>query len=73
MKTEDKLNPDHYDSGGMQAVEVIEEFFPFSAHLSQAFKYMARAGRKSTESEMDDLRKARWWLDRHMEFIARCE
>ena len=64
----DPINPDHYRSGGMEAIDVIEAFFPDSFHLGNAFKYIARAGKKG--DRLEDLRKARWYVDRE---IARLE
>ena len=42
-------HPDHYQTeSGIEAIEVIEAFFPDSFHLGNVFKYLARAGRKAT-------------------------
>ena len=61
----DKLNPSHYHTdSGMEAVDVMEEFFVQDAHLAQAFKYMARAGKKPESSYTQDVGKAAWWLVR---------
>ena len=68
IKIPDPINPGHYLSGGMEAIDVIEAFFPDSFHLGNAFKYIARAGKKG--DRLEDLRKARWYVDRE---IARLE
>ena len=64
----DKINPGHYktkiNGEPVQAVDVIEAFFADNAHLSQAFKYMARAGKKEGSSYLEDITKAKWWLKR---------
>ena len=66
--SKDKINPDHYkteiNGKPVQAVDVIEAFFVDDAHLSQAFKYMSRAGKKEGSDYVEDVRKARWWLER---------
>lgn len=55
--------PRHYQTDtGIEAIDVIEAFFPNDFHLSNVFKYIARAGKK--HDEIEDLRKARWYLDR---------
>ena len=60
----DPINPGHYRSGGMEAIDVIEAFFPDSFHLGNAFKYIARAGKKG--DTIEDLTKARWYVDREI-------
>ena len=66
-----RINPEHYDAilevNGqkipIQAVHVIDAFFAQDAHIAQAFKYLARAGKKETSSYVEDVAKARWWLE----------
>ena len=65
IKIPDPINPDHYRSGGMEAIDVIEAFFPDSFHLGNAFKYIARAGKKG--DAIEDLRKSVWYLQREIE------
>lgn len=60
-------HPPHYQSNGVEAIEVIEAF-GLGFHLGNAVKYVLRAGRKG--DALTDLRKARWYLDRE---IARRE
>jgi len=60
----DTYNPGHYHQGNQEAVNVIETFFMQDAHLSQAVKYMCRAGRKPESSYVADVGKAAWWLVR---------
>lgn len=69
----DAINPQHYRSRGseaMQTVDVIENFFVDNAHRSQAFKYLARAGHKNGSDVLEDLEKAKWWIEREMVFIT---
>lgn len=65
-KPKTDINPGHYQNQikgvNVQAVDVIEAFFQQDAHLSQAFKYMARAGKKPESSYLKDVGKALWWL-----------
>ena len=59
-------HPDHYQTeSGIEAIEVIEAFFPDSFHLGNVFKYLARAGRKG--DRLEDLQKAAWYLWREIE------
>ena len=59
-------HPDHYQTeSGIEAIEVIEAFFPDSFHLGNVFKYLARAGRKG--DRLEDLQKAAWYLQRELD------
>ena len=56
-------HPEHYQTDhGLEAIEVIEAFFPESFHLGNAFKYLARAGKKG--DLVEDLEKAIWYIER---------
>ena len=62
-------HPDHYQTeSGIEAIEVIEAFFPDSFHLGNVFKYIARAGKKS--NRLEDLQKAAWYLQREIDCHA---
>lgn len=66
---QDNVNhPSHYASeSGLEAIEVIEAFFHGNAFLANTFKYIARAGKKGGEAKrLEDLRKARWYLEREI-------
>lgn len=59
----DKINhPEHYKSGGMEAIDVIEAF-GLGFHLGNAVKYILRAGRKTSDAK-EDIKKAIWYLER---------
>lgn len=63
-------HPNHYGGADnpYEAIKVIEAWgLGFS--LGNTIKYIARAGKKSAETELHDLRKARWYLDRHIKNI----
>lgn len=56
--------PPHYRSAnGLEAIDVIEGF-GLGFHLGNVVKYILRAGRK--DALLQDLRKARWYLDRNI-------
>ena len=58
-------SPSHYQLNGLEAIEVIEAFFHDNFHLGNAFKYIARAGKKG--DYVEDLRKSIWYLQREIE------
>lgn len=59
-------NPAHYQTNsGLEAIEVIEAFFQDDYHLGNAFKYLARAGKKDDREQ--DLRKAVWYIERSIQ------
>jgi hypothetical protein len=57
-------HPSHY--GGDTVYETIKviEAWDLDFHLGNAVKYISRAGRKDPAAEIEDLEKARWYLDR---------
>lgn len=58
------LSPSYYQgSKGIQAFDIIEQF-KLDFFLGTVLKYILRAGKKSTETEIQDLKKARVYLDR---------
>lgn len=58
-------HPAHYTHGPIEVIEIIEGFkLPY--HLGNAIKYILRAGHKSKDTEIQDLEKARWCLDRYI-------
>lgn len=56
-----KQNPDHYKlPGGVQLIDITKHCsFP----VGNAMKYIFRAGKKDGESALDDLLKAKWFVD----------
>ena len=65
MKTDDKINPDHYNNTSIEPIDVIEDW-GLGFHLGNAIKYIKRAGQKGEESFEDDISKAVWYLQRSM-------
>lgn len=71
-KTGDPVNPTHYASLGLySAIHVIEKW-GLGYHVGNAVKYVQRAGKKlydgkdAVESELIDLKKARWYMQRRI-------
>lgn len=66
-------HPDHYNSKGIEVMDVIRAF-DLSFSLGNVIKYVLRAGKKHKETYLEDLKKAKWYLDeeiRHVEPIPR--
>lgn len=62
-------HPDHYTwIPGHECIEIAEHF---SYCLGAALKYIWRAGRKDRAKEIEDLRKARTYIDREIARLAR--
>ena len=66
----DAINPSHYKDGFSNGAEVIDITENLSFNRGNAVKYLARAGRKDSGRELEDLRKARWYLDREINRLA---
>ena len=57
-------HPDHYNVGGIEVIVAIEAWgFGEGFNRGNAIKYIARAGRKDPTTEIEDLKKARWYID----------
>lgn len=64
MSTQETVNhPPHYGGADdtYEAIKVIEAW-SLGFHLGNAVKYVARAGKKG--DALEDLKKARWYIDR---------
>lgn len=60
-------HPSHYTKGKIEVIDFIEHM-DFSR--GSIVKYVARAGHKPGGSELEDLKKAQWLLDREIERIV---
>lgn len=58
-------HPSHY-GGGDNPYEVIKviEAWDLDFHLGNTVKYISRAGKKDQDKELQDLKKALWYLER---------
>ena len=63
----DNINhPAHYTDGKIEVIDFIEDKkLPY--HLGNVIKYISRAGKKSPDTELEDLKKAQWYLNRYIE------
>ena len=65
--TEHVNHPTHYNMGGIEVIDAIEAWgFGEGFNRGDAIKYIARAGRKNPETEIEDLQKAKWYIDREL-------
>ena len=62
----DNVNhPSHYTDGKIEVIDFIEQK-NLNFHRGNAVKYIARAGKKDPAKEVEDLRKAVWYLNREI-------
>ena len=63
-------HPNHY-GGASNVYEVIKviEALEMDFHLGNTFKYIALAGKKRTDKEIQDLKKALWYLERKIQLL----
>lgn len=69
MEIVDNINhPKHYEDAGylVQPIDVCQEL-PFC--LGNAVKYLCRAGNKEGCPELEDLKKAQWYLNRQLALL----
>jgi hypothetical protein len=60
--------PAHYTATAVEPIVAIEAW-GLGFCLGNAVKYIARAGRKAGSTLLEDLKKARWYLDREIRRI----
>lgn len=65
-------HPAHYTDGGIETLDFIVakklDFF-----LGQVCKYISRAGKKDPDKELEDLKKAQFYLNRKIELMEKAE
>lgn len=64
--SENVTHPKHYNQGKIEVIEFLEDQ-ALGFHLGNAVKYISRAGKKDPAKEIEDLEKAVWYLQRHLE------
>ena len=58
-------HPAHYTDGKIEVIEFIEDK-GMNFHRGNAVKYISRAGKKDPAKEIEDLKKAVWYLNREI-------
>lgn len=60
--------PAHYTDGNIEVIDFIEDK-KLGFCLGNAVKYIARAGKKNKDKEVEDLEKAIWYIKRRIKEI----
>ena len=66
-------HPNHYGGGSnpYEVIKVCEEWgLDKDAYLFNVVKYVARAGKKDPNKEIEDLKKAQFYLDRRIKILT---
>lgn len=58
-------HPSHYASSAVETIDAIEAW-ELGFCLGNTVKYISRAGKKDPAKTIEDLKKARWYLDREI-------
>lgn len=69
-KTIEAINhPNHYAAGReYEPVAVIQDW-DLNFALGNTVKYISRAGRKDASKTIEDLKKAKWYLDWYIQYL----
>lgn len=62
-------HPSHYTDGKIETIEFIEDK-KLCFCLGNAVKYISRAGKKDPTKEIEDLRKAIWYVERRIKQLG---
>lgn len=65
-------HPSHYTDGKIEVIDYIEDK-GLGFCLGNAVKYISRAGKKDPEKEIEDLRKAAWYINHRIEELEEGE
>ena len=57
--------PVHYTDGKIEVIDFIEDK-KLNFHLGNVVKYISRAGKKDPNKTLEDLQKAKWYLEREI-------
>lgn len=74
MSKEMVNHPDHYggEENVYEVVKVAEAWeLDKDAYLFNVVKYVARAGKKDADKEIQDLKKALWYLERKIQNLEK--
>lgn len=65
-------HPQHYTDGKIEVIDFIEDK-KLNYHRGNAVKYIARAGKKDPNKELEDIEKAIWYLSREVNRLKRTD
>ena len=67
----DNVNhPSYYTDGKIEVIEFIEDK-NFGYCHGNAIQYISRSGKKSKETEIQDLQKAIWYINRRIQELSK--
>lgn len=70
MKPDLVNHPPHYTDGNIEVIDFIEDQ-KLTYCRGNAVKYISRAGKKSKKTEIEDLKKAAWYINREIERLEK--
>ena len=67
-------HPAHFTGGAIECIDAIEaaDYGP-GFNRGNAMKYLWRAGKKDPAKELEDLKKAQWYLNREIERLEKAQ
>ena len=72
-REDDSVNhPSHYNDGKIEVMDFIEDK-QLNFARGNVIKYVSRAGKKDSNKELEDLKKASWYLNREIERLNKEE
>lgn len=66
--SEDPINPSHYKFGKSEVIDIVENL---TYNKGNAVKYLSRSGRKAIADEVEDLKKALWYVQREIDRLEK--
>ena len=60
-------HPSHYGGDNLYETIKVIEAWELDFHLGNSVKYISRAGKKDVDKEIQDLEKAKWYLERKIQ------
>lgn len=63
-------HPSYYNTGKIEVIDFIEDK-SLNFNRGNVVKYVVRAGIKNEETEIEDLRKAKFYIEREIERISK--
>lgn len=70
IKPDPVNHPAYYADGNIEVIDYIEDKH-LGFCLGNAVKYISRAGKKDASTEVEDLQKAVWYINRRIEQIRK--
>lgn len=63
-----QTKPNHYKTDGLDIIDLCHQF-NLSFDIGNVWKYTFRAGKKDPDKEVEDLEKAKEYLNRRIKFL----